>query len=116
MTALFDVSDEQEAAEYGVILRQELAELAEQIDKERTFGEIVGNIKRILREENEAYREISLFGAPSECGKDVHRLTEREIDEYLRFVGMNRRQFNNELRDRTSDRYAYFSGLELTDD
>ena len=79
-----------------------------------TFSETASQVKRILDADREAVAEMSVMGAPSECGILITRSTVRQIGAVLDGAGMGQLLFNMELVARTSARYAYFSGLELT--
>ena len=77
------------------------------------FGEVVGAIARIRRSESDGYEDMSMFGAPSECGAIIGAQARREELAILDSYGLTAKAYNEELRSRTNPKWAYFSGLSV---
>lgn len=75
------------------------------------LGELAGKVRRIMREESEAFEDIRMWHAPSECGKLVATLEARKIILLLAGAGHTPESFEYWLKKRTSDRWIYMNGL-----
>jgi hypothetical protein len=70
----------------------------------------VSSVLQIMRGTSEAFREINGFGLP-ECGHDINRATKKQMLSTLSEFGFTPASFVNQVEERTSQKFAYFSGL-----
>jgi len=68
-------------------------------------------IMREFRSSSEAYDEISIMHAPSECCGLVAGHERKAIKRILAQYSYTAQQFVDDLTERTSDKYVYFSGF-----
>lgn len=72
---------------------------------------ITSRIASIRRVESGEYDDAGSFGY--DCSAEIGRKAEREICDVLFDHGWTADEYNNALRERTTDRFAHFSGLEV---
>jgi len=75
------------------------------------LGQVAGRVLNALLDEDSAFEDMHLWCAPYECGRLISRRTDREIDKALKEAGMTRKEFVEAVVERTTPKYAYFSGL-----
>lgn len=76
------------------------------------FGAAASEIARVLRLAEAAHEEARLYGCP-EVGTLVRRKHERRIDGVLAAHGLTREEYNRLLAERTTPKFACFSGLSV---
>ncbi len=77
----------------------------------KSLSEVASAIAQELRHIDALFEDLDAFNAPSECGGDVARGHRRRVRAILAGAGMTAQQFVDAVAERTSSRFAHFSGL-----
>ncbi len=77
----------------------------------KSLSEVASAIAQEIRGTNGAFEEIHMMHAPSECGALVTDGYRRRVRAILAEAGLTVQQFVDAVTERTSSRFAYFSGL-----
>lgn len=81
---------------------------------QKPLGQLASELRQIARAEEAGYEDISLMGAPSECGRIVHKAA---LNKYAEFEKRNRIKIVTvikRIQQRTSDRWVYYNlGIPL---
>jgi hypothetical protein len=73
---------------------------------------IVTRLHKIAMYIDHAYDELDAFHAPSECGGLIDRAYAKDVDNIIKSAGFaDLDELFNEIRDRTSYKWAYLSGV-----
>jgi hypothetical protein len=76
-----------------------------------TLSGITATLLDIQADEQAGFEDISLFGAPSECGGIVHDAAVRKLDELLQAIGLTGNELLEELEARVDGRWLYVNGV-----
>jgi hypothetical protein len=75
------------------------------------LSRLVSTILAELGSCSQAFEEMHLYHAPSECGHDISNASSREIKKILTDAGYTPDEFIKEVEDRTTPKFAYDLGL-----
>lgn len=78
-----------------------------------TFSRVCTMVRSMVIDNGECHADVVAWSAPSECHGLVQRSFDHRLDSALAAFSYDRESFVAELRKRTSDKFVYFSGMDV---